>query len=132
MGFNSNAKRGTGSSAGGGSGEVSSVVPTANGTYYTEEIPSNFAQFQCYLTFFSDAAGTLPVTPTAGTATFAGTPEGITYLAATNPVVNCNTVIANGLSTYTPPTITGRVKKGRVIFAGVAGAAYARITFWGR
>lgn len=110
----------------------STILPTADGTLYTDEINGEYGSFQVYVEFFSDAAATNPVTPTAGTVTIAGAPNGTHYLAATNPVITANTVIANGLATYTPPTITGQVKKARAIFAGITGAAYAKITVWGR
>jgi len=110
----------------------STILSTADGTLFTGDISGDYAQFQIYIEFFSDAAGTVPVTPTAGTATFAGAPNPSHWLAATNPVITATTVIANGLATYTPPTITGSVKQGRVTFAGVTGAPYAKVTFWGR
>lgn len=110
----------------------STVLPTADGTLYTDDISGEYGSFQVYIEFFSDAGATIPVTPTAGTVTIAGTPNGTHYLAAANPVITATTVIANGLATYTPPTITGQVKKARAIFAGITGAAYAKITIWGR
>ena len=110
----------------------SAILPTADATLYTDDISGEYGQFQVYVEFFSDSAATTPVTPTAGTVTIAGTPNGTHYLAATNPVITATTVISNGLATYTPPTMSGQLKKGRVIFAGITGASYAKVTFWGR
>lgn len=110
----------------------STVLPTADGTLYTDDISGEYGSFQVYIEFFSDAAATTPVTPTAGTVTIAASPTGSHYLAVTNPVITANTVIANGLATYTPPTISGSVYKLRAIFAGITGAAYARVTLWSK
>jgi hypothetical protein len=108
------------------------ILPTADATFYTPPVDGNYSSHQVYVEFFSDAAATTPVTPTAGTVTIAASPTGTHYLAATNPVVTANTVIVSGLATYTPPSISGDVYKLRAIFAGITGAAYARITLWSR
>jgi hypothetical protein len=109
-----------------------SILPTADGAFYTPPVNGNYSSHQVYVEFFSDAAATTPVTPTAGTVTIAASPTGSHYLAVTNPVITANTVIANGLATYTPPTISGSVYKLRAIFAGITGAAYARVTLWSK
>lgn len=114
------------------SNSKSTILPTTDGTLLTGDVPGDYAQFQIYIEFFSDAAATVPVTPTAGTATFAGAPNSSHWLAANNPTITATTVIANGLATYTPPTITGMVTKARVTFAGITGAPYAKVTLWGR
>ena len=112
-------------------GAGSEILPTANATLTTESMAANPAQnCQVYLEFFSDAAGTIPVTPTAGTVTVQGSPMGANWLApSNNGTVTANTV-GNPLSTYTPPFFQGRMVQGRVTFAGITGAAFARVTFW--
>jgi len=109
----------------------SSVIAVSDNTFYTGEVRGDHDKFQVFLEFFVDAACTVPVTPTAGTVTVAGSPMGNSYLAATNPVIAANTVITAGLSTYTAPYIGGKMKKGRATLAGITGAGYVKIQFWG-
>lgn len=108
------------------------VLPTANATLFTDSIPGGHADnWQAYVEFYSDAAGTVPVTPTAGTVTINATPMGNNYLPSPNSAVINATACSTPSSSYTPPLFTGRVVKGRAVLAGITGAAYCRITFWG-
>lgn len=107
------------------------VLPTANGSFTTAPMASNPAQnCQVYAEFFSDAAGTIPVTPTAGTVSVYGSPMGNNYLAPSNAATITAANAATPTSTYTPPAFVGRMVMGKITFAGVTGAAYARVTFW--
>lgn len=107
---------------------ASEVVSTANGTFYTDAMTDGFANCQVYVEFFSDAAGTTPATATAGTVTISGSPLGNIYLApSTGTAINAADVSAG---TYTPAKMLGLVCKGKVVFAGVTGAAYAKVVFW--
>lgn len=107
------------------------ILPTSNATLTTESMAANPSQnAQVYIEFFSDALGTTPATPTAGTVTIQGSPMGLNWLApSTGGTVQANTV-GNPNSTYTPPFFQGRMAQGRITFAGVTGAAFARVTFW--
>ena len=113
-------------------GAGSEVLPTADATFYTDDIQGGLANtWQAYVEFFSDAEGTAPVTPSGGTVVVQARPMGNNWLAASNsPAVNA-TACGTPVSAYTPPQFTGRVSKGRVTFSSIAGAAYCRVTFWG-
>lgn len=108
------------------------ILPTADGTFYTDDIQGGLANnWQAYVEFFSDDQGTVAVTPTGGTVVMQARPMANNWLASSNsPSVNAS-ACGEPISTYTPPQFTGRVTKGRVILSGVTGAAYCRITFWG-
>lgn len=103
------------------------VLSTAGGPFFTDQMSGDHALFACYVEFFSDAAGTTPVTPTAGTVTISGSPMGNNYLTLGTITA---TAAATTESTYTPVLYNGLVQIGRVAFAGVTGAAYAKVTFW--
>lgn len=107
------------------------VLSVANGTFFTGEIAGQYEKFQVFVEFFSNAACTVPATPTAGTITVSGTPMGNSYLSAANSVITATAVVTGGLSTYTAPSINGPMRKGRAILAGITGATHAKIIFWG-
>lgn len=109
---------------------TSEVIP-ATGTFYTADMSTSQNNYgQIYIEFFSDAAGLVPATPTAGTLTFSGTPLGNNYLSlstgSTINAVDC----ATPSSAYTPPTFNGRCAKIKAVLSGVAGASYCRIIVW--
>jgi hypothetical protein len=109
----------------------SEIIPVANATLYTADMSAATGNnTQVYAEFFSDAAGLVPVTPTAGTVTISASPLGNNYLAAPNAASISATACATPFGTYTPPLFQGRVANGRAILAGITGAAYARIWFW--
>ena len=105
----------------------SPVLATNAGPYYTDSMSGDHALLAVYIEFFSDAEGTVPVTPTAGTATISGRPMDNNY-------IDLGTITATQAitptSTYAPVLYNGLVTKGRVTFTGVTGAAYARVTYW--
>ena len=102
------------------------VLPTIDGEYFTGVMYTDYTQADVYFEFYSDADGTMPVTPTAGTISIAGSPMGNAYLAAsTNPVVSALGV-SHPNATYEPPTIDGRSVKARITLSGITGAAYMR------
>lgn len=110
---------------------ASEVLPTADAILMTGDMSASQAQnCHVYMEFFSDAAGTIPVTPTAGTIAAQGSPMGSNWLAPSSGSSINATDVATPLSAYSPPVFTGRMTKGRVTFAGITGAAFARITFW--
>lgn len=106
---------------------ASVILPTNAGPFFTDQMSGDHALLACYVEFFSDAAGTIPVTPTAGTVTISGSPMGNNYLTLGTITA---TAAATTESTYTPVLYNGLVQIGRVVFAGVTGAAYAKVTFW--
>lgn len=119
----------------------SEIIPTTAGTYYTDDqSASTCNNAQVYVEFFSDAAGTTPVTPTGGTITlaaapfnwFSANPANNTFLAPPSnaTITATNVIFGAGPATYSPPVFVGRVALGRAILAGITGAAYCRITFW--
>lgn len=103
------------------------VLSTTGGPFFTDLMSGDHALFACYVEFFSDAAGTIPVTPTAGTVTISGSPMGNNYLTLGTITA---TAAATTESTYTPVLYNGLVQIGRVAFSGVTGAAFAKVTFW--
>lgn len=113
-------------------GAGSEILPTADATFYTDDIQGGLANnWQAYVEFFSDAAGTVPVTPSGGTVTITARPMDNNYLPAPNSAVITASACGSPNSSYTPPLFAGRVTKGRVVFSGIAGAAFCRVTFWG-
>lgn len=103
------------------------VVSTADGVHYTDEMSGNEALLAAYVEFYSDAEGTIPVTPTAGTVTISGSPLGNNYLDF--GVIQA-TQAGTPNSTYEPVLFYGMVIRGRIKFAGITGAAYARVVYW--
>ena len=107
----------------------SEVLPTANATHYSAQMSADYSAGHVYVEFFSDAAGTVRVTPTAGIAVVEGSPFGNAYMRAGN-VTHINANDAGTAPDYEPPVFEGCMTMCRVTFAGVTGAAYARVTVW--
>ena len=107
----------------------SEVLPTAGGPYFTEEMSADWTRGQVYIEFYSDAAGTVPVTPTGGEVYAYGTPLGTVYMKAGN-VNGIQAANAGTEPMYEPPMFEGCVIKGKLEFSGVTGAPYARAIFW--
>lgn len=105
----------------------SPVLSTSGGPYLTEPMSGDHALLAVYIEFYSDAAGIVPVTPTAGTVTISGRPMENNY-------IDLGTITAaqaiTPTSTYAPVLYNGLITMGRVTFTGVTGAAYARVTYW--
>jgi len=107
------------------------IIPVINGTYYTsDQSTSDANNCAVYLEFYSDAAGTIPVTPTAGTITVSASPLGNNFLAAASSATVSAVACGTPSSTYTPPTFPGRIATGQVVLSGITGASYAKIIFW--
>ena len=109
----------------------SEVLPVTDGIYYTKAGmgASTADNCQVYVEFFTDAAGTVLASPSAGTVSAQGSPMGEVWLApSSGATINAADVKAVG--TYTPPVFFGRMERGRVTLAGITGAVTARITFW--
>lgn len=110
------------------------VIPVSGATFFTPEVSpleaNSYSHWQFYIEFFSDAAGTIPATPSAGTIDVAATPLGNNYLTASNVQTIQATACGTPTSTYTPPAAEGALRRGRITFTGVTGAAYCRATFW--
>lgn len=110
----------------------SEVLPITNGTYQTDSQDTAQANnCQVYFQFFSDAAGTIPVTPTGGTIVVSASPIGsANFLAPSNSATINATACGTPNSTYTPPYFLGRISVGQVVFSGITGALTARVLFW--
>jgi hypothetical protein len=106
------------------------VLPVADAVLYTGDMSASSASMcQVYFEFFSDAAGTVPVAPTAGVVSVEISPMGSGWMASSNHnVINASS--AGVSATYEPPLFEGRASKGRVTLSGITGAVTARITFW--
>ena len=80
------------------------------------------AYFSCK--FFSDAAFTTQVTPSAGTVTLTASPDGVNYITVDDGgVIPAATATTTSLATALGPMI-----KAKATLAGVTGAAYFMVT----
>ena len=105
------------------------VLPVNGGPYYTEKMSADWTRGAVYVEFFSDAAGTIHATPTAGDVVAEGTPMGTLYMASGN----VSKILANNAGNppmYEPPTFEGCVIRGRLTLTGITGAATCRAIFW--
>jgi len=107
------------------------IIPITSGSYQTaSQLTCDANNCQVYVEFYSDAAGTIPVTPTAGTVVISSSPLGNNFLApAANGTITASTCSTPN-STYVPPTIAGRIAVGQAVLSGITGANYAQIIFW--
>lgn len=109
----------------------SEVLTVTDGVYYTASNMggSHADNCQVYIELFTDAAGTVLASPSAGTVSAQGSPMGQAWRApSSGATINAADVKAVG--TYTPPVFAGRMQQGRVTFSGITGAVTARVTFW--
>ena len=105
------------------------VLPVNGGPYFTEEMSADWTRGAVYVEFFSDAAGTIPATPTAGDVIAEASPMGTLYM----PSGNVSKILANNVGNppmYEPPTFDGCVIRGRLTLTGITGASTCRSTFW--
>ena len=107
----------------------SEVLPVNGGPYFTEEMSADWAYGAVYVEFFSDAAGTVPATPTAGDVVAEASPMGTLFMASGN-VSKILAVNAGSPPMYEPPVFEGCAIKGRLTFSGVTGALTCRAIFW--
>ena len=107
----------------------SEVLPVGGGPYYTEEMSADWTRGAVYVEFFSDAAGLIPVRPTAGDVIAEASPMGNLFMASGN-VSKILAVNAGTAPMYEPPTFDGCAIKGRLTFSGVTGALTCRAIFW--
>lgn len=107
----------------------SEVLPVSGGPYYTDEMSADYGYGAVYVEFFSDAAGTIPATPTAGDVIAEASPMGNLFMASGN-VSKILAVNAGSSPMYEPPTFDGCAIKGRLTFSGITGAATCRAIFW--
>lgn len=106
------------------------ILPTADATLYTDIMSADYSIGLVYIEFFSDAAASIPATPTTGTVSVFGSPSGNVWLTpAAGGVVQASTVSAPK-GTYTPPYFSGGFVRGRIEMANITGASYAKISFW--
>ena len=88
-----------------------------------------FGTAQFFIEFFSDAAGLVPVTPTAGTIVSEMSPSGTTWFSSEAGDIAATDVVV-GSASYDIPTFYGQALYGRVTLSGITGAAYFRAWFW--
>ena len=109
--------------------DESEVLPVNGGPYYTDEMSADYGYGAVYVEFFSDAAGTVPATPTAGDVIAEASPMGNLFMASGN-VSKILAVNAGSPPMYEPPVFEGCAIKGRLTFSGVTGALTCRAIFW--
>ena len=107
----------------------SEVLPVNGGPYYTDEMSADYGYGAVYVEFFSDAAGTIPATPTAGDVVAEASPMGNLFMASGN-VSKILAVNAGTAPMYEPPTFEGCAIRGRLTLSGVTGALTCRAIFW--
>ena len=107
----------------------SEVLPVNGGPYYTDEMSADYGYGAVYVEFFSDAAGTIPATPTAGDVIAEASPMGNLFMASGN-VSKILAVNAGSPPMYEPPVFDGCAIKGKLTFSGITGAATCRAIFW--
>jgi len=107
------------------------VLPTADAIFFTPDMSTiDSKRTQVYLEFFTDAEGLQPTTPTAGTVTVEASPMGAVYLPPPSGGVISAATVSVPTASYTVPLFEGRTASGKVTFAGITGAPYARVMFW--
>ena len=107
----------------------SEVLPVNGGPYYTDEMSADYGYGAVYVEFFSDAAGTVPATPTAGDVIAEASPMGNLFMASGN-VSKILAVNAGSPPMYEPPVFEGCAIKGRLTFSGITGALTCRAIIW--
>ena len=107
----------------------SEVLTVNGGPYFTDEMSADYGYGAVYVEFFSDAAGTVPATPTAGDVIAEASPMGTLFMASGN-VSKILAVNAGSPPMYEPPVFEGCAIKGRLTFSGITGALTCRATFW--
>lgn len=110
----------------------STLIPIADGTHYTEDMDENYGNGEVYVKVLG-ADGVTQIAASAGTITFTGSPDGGgQYLAASaNGAVDATKLeVAGTTSTYTPPTFSGSVTKGKMVLASLAGTGATYVQAW--
>lgn len=99
------------------------VLPTDDGEFIVSETNCIFSNTEIYYEFFSDAAGTIPVTPNKGTIRAQASPLRNVYLdASTGAVTNAKDVSATEGS-YTPPSFYGRTFNVKITLDNISSSA---------
>jgi len=101
------------------------VIPVSDDSFYTDLLSVSNDVADVYLSFYSDASGDTPVTPTAGTVSAWGEYESGFWLEAVGDKVLAANVSPPDAA-YTPQTMNGCTVRARVDLLGVTGAAYFR------
>lgn len=96
-------------------------APVSDGDFLSPDISQQFERMYLSVTFYSDAAYTTPVTPTAGTVTITATDDGFNYGTLTDGTVDATN------PAYLRPNMSGRVRKVKATVAGVTGATHFRV-----
>ena len=111
----------------------SSILPVANGEYFTNMMGPSQSDGEVYLEFFNTSADagalTNAVTPTGGTITVSASPMGNVFIRDANETVINAAEVSVPDGGYTPPIISGTAVRGKVAFAGITGATHARVIF---
>lgn len=107
-------------------GQGSTILPVADGSFFTEDLTIGKTDAEVYLEFYSDANATTPVTPTGGEITISARPMENNYLLAGSNATIQAVDVKTPDSTYTPPVIDGLSTKARITFSGITGASYCK------
>ena len=100
--------------------------PVADGDYLTTYMDADFSQCELSSIRFFDADG-VQVTPSAGSVTFSGTPDGVNYRDITDGTFNAADSYAFG---RTPPYAEGLMIKAKVALTGITGAESFHAIVW--
>lgn len=106
----------------------SSLIPVADGDFYTDLMSASYEKaIQSSIEFYSDAAGTVKVTPTAGTVTVTGTPNDSSYYSIEDGTFDAADAY---LISRVKPNAIGCMTKAKITLSGVTGAAYVKAFMW--
>lgn len=107
-------------------GEI--ILPTDDGTFFTDTAAPVYANHQFYIEFFADDTATTPVSPAGGTITVSGSPLGNIFIGAsttTSDVINAVDVTFPDAS-YTPVLFFGAVLNIKMTLDSIAGAPFCK------
>jgi hypothetical protein len=107
-------------------------LPIADGEYTTAILEDNSSLSHPYsflAVAFYDVNDDI-VTPSAGTVEAKMSPIKGQWLSPSSGDQLIDATLTGADATYTPPLFHGPALKGKIVFAGIAGASYAKAFFW--
>tara|TARA_R110000851_G_scaffold193852_1_gene344642 strand:- start:92 stop:427 length:336 start_codon:yes stop_codon:yes gene_type:complete len=93
----------------------------SDGDFISSSIAAYWERSYISITFYSDAAFTTPVTPSAGVVTITATDDGFNYGTITSGTVDVS------IERYDRPNMSGRLRNIKATLSGVTGATHFRV-----
>lgn len=97
----------------------------ANANFFSEEMSADYEKFYATIAFYSNAALTTQVVPTAGTVKITLTSDGVNYFTIDNGQFNAADAY---LETRSKPSAASMAIKAKINLAGVTGASHFKAT----